>query len=207
MDFIKFPKIPRLNRECMITEKIDGTNASIFITSVIEALANGWGFSGQEIIRLSDNSIILAASRNRWLSSDKDNYGFFKWVNTNREELVKLGPGLHRGEWWGYGIQKRYNETLKKAKKTGKMFTLFNTWRWRGEDEESTPPECCSVVPVLYQGPFHSKAAKDTVQGLRDGGSVICPGAEAEGIVVFHVAANSYFKVTLDNDEMPKGAT
>lgn len=31
-EFKPFPKMPRLSRECIITEKIDGTNASILIT-------------------------------------------------------------------------------------------------------------------------------------------------------------------------------
>ena len=30
-EFIEFPKMARLSRECVITEKIDGTNAQIFI--------------------------------------------------------------------------------------------------------------------------------------------------------------------------------
>ena len=28
-EFVGFPKIPRLTRDCVITEKLDGTNASI----------------------------------------------------------------------------------------------------------------------------------------------------------------------------------
>jgi len=32
IEFKEFPKIARLSRECIITEKIDGTNASILIT-------------------------------------------------------------------------------------------------------------------------------------------------------------------------------
>ena len=31
MEFVEFPKIPRVSRECIITEKIDGTNASVWI--------------------------------------------------------------------------------------------------------------------------------------------------------------------------------
>ena len=32
MDFVEFNKIARLSRNCVITEKIDGTNASVVIT-------------------------------------------------------------------------------------------------------------------------------------------------------------------------------
>jgi hypothetical protein len=31
MEFEEFPKIARLTRECVITEKIDGTNAQVVI--------------------------------------------------------------------------------------------------------------------------------------------------------------------------------
>jgi hypothetical protein len=31
-EFIPFPKIPRIHKECVITEKIDGTNGIIYIT-------------------------------------------------------------------------------------------------------------------------------------------------------------------------------
>ena len=33
-EFVPFPKIPRLYKECVITEKIDGTNGVIYITDV-----------------------------------------------------------------------------------------------------------------------------------------------------------------------------
>ncbi|MES2133853.1 MAG: RNA ligase family protein [Bacteroidota bacterium] len=32
LDFLEFPKMPRLSREVIITEKIDGTNAQLLIT-------------------------------------------------------------------------------------------------------------------------------------------------------------------------------
>lgn len=31
-EFVEFPKMARLSRECIITEKIDGTNSQILIT-------------------------------------------------------------------------------------------------------------------------------------------------------------------------------
>jgi len=31
-NFLKFPKMARYSRECIVTEKIDGTNAQIYIT-------------------------------------------------------------------------------------------------------------------------------------------------------------------------------
>lgn len=100
--FEGFPKIPRLVRSCVITEKLDGTNAQVIITG-----------DGQ----------IGAASRSRLITPEDDNYGFARWVQENQQELLTLGPGRHFGEWWGAGIQRRYGLTEKR-------FSLFNTARW-----------------------------------------------------------------------------
>lgn len=100
MNFIKWPKIPRLENEIFhISEKIDGTNACIVIT---------------------DDGDIGAQSRARLITPEDDNYGFARWVNNNAEQLVdNLGPGHHFGEWWGQGIQRNYGLTEKR-------FSLFN---------------------------------------------------------------------------------
>jgi len=103
MEFIKFPKLPRLSRDMVITEKIDGTNAQICISD-----------SGLEL---------KAGSRNRWVIPGDDNAGFAKWCEENRTELLRLGPGRHFGEWWGQGIQRKYGLSEKR-------FSLFNVSRW-----------------------------------------------------------------------------
>ena len=100
--FESFNKIPRLSREVIITEKLDGTNAQILITEEGE---------------------VFAGSRNRWITPESDNFGFASWVRYNKEELLLLGPGRHYGEWWGQGIQRGYGLTEKR-------FSLFNTARW-----------------------------------------------------------------------------
>ncbi len=105
MEFIEFPKIARLSRNCVITEKIDGTNAQIFI-----------GEDGE----------FLTGSRTRWITPEQDNYGFSKWAHEHKDELMTLGPGSHFGEWWGAGIQRRYGLEEKR-------FSLFNTARWKDE--------------------------------------------------------------------------
>lgn len=84
-DFEGFPKTSRYSRGCIITEKLDGTNAQVFVT---------------------DDGRLYAGSRNRWITPEDDNYGFAKWVRANAEELKLLGPGRHFGEWWGNGIQR-----------------------------------------------------------------------------------------------------
>lgn len=105
MYFSEFPKIARLSRECVITEKIDGTNAQVFI-----------GEDGE----------FLTGSRTRWITPDNDNAGFARWAMEHKDELMMLGPGKHYGEWWGHGIQRNYG--LKE-----KRFSLFNVSRWENE--------------------------------------------------------------------------
>lgn len=173
MDFKEFPKIPRLNRDCIITEKIDGTNASILI---------------------GENGEFMAGSRTRWITPESDNFGFALWAQKNKAELMKLGPGHHFGEWWGVGIQRGYDLSERR-------FSLFHA---HGIAEL---PPCVRVVPALYVGPFNSNRIEAVISGLQSGGSVAEPGyMKPEGIVVFHQAARQMFKVTVENDEKPKGA-
>jgi len=173
--FIKFPKIARLSRECIITEKIDGTNASITIT---------------------EEGDFLCGSRTRWITILDDNYGFAKWANDNKEDLLKLGKGTHFGEWWGSGCQRGYN--LPKGEK---RFSLFNTSRWTQE----TKPSCCYVVPIIYQGLFTTEACDNAILKLKQKGSIASPGfMNPEGIVCFHIAAGIGFKKTILKDEQSK---
>jgi len=173
MDFQEFPKMARLSREIIITEKIDGTNAQILI---------------------SDDGSMMFGSRTRWITPQDDNYGFAAWADAHRDELLKLGPGRHFGEWWGAGIQRKYG--MKE-----KVFSLFNVSRWSGEDR----PACCRVVPELYRGPFDMEAINWQLTTLDLEGSRAAPGfMNPEGIVVFHTAAQVGFKKTIENDEVPK---
>lgn len=195
MNFTEFPKIPRLSREVVITEKIDGTNASIMIEPytpehddyyVSRPRAAGVDYG------------IAVGSRTRWITTTTDNAGFANWVKANGDELFGLGVGHHFGEWWGKGIQRNYAQTKK-------HFSLFNTHRW-GE----VRPACCLLVPVLYQGPFEEygvmKGVKAALNALRDQGSAAAPGfMKPEGIVVYHTAGNLLFKKTLEKDDEWKG--
>ena len=172
MEFEGFCKIPRWAREISVTEKIDGTNASIFI---------------------GEDGGFLTGSRTRWITPENDNYGFSRWAHGNREELMGLGIGHHFGEWWGSGIQRRYDQDRKR-------FSLFNTQKWA-----DGAPKCCDVVPVLYTGIMCNAAINDALNGLRKKGSVAALGfMQPEGIVIYHSAANQYFKKTLEKDSVPK---
>lgn len=167
--FEAFPKIARLSRECVVTEKIDGSNAQVCITP---------------------EGKVFAGSRNRYLTIEKDNFGFAKWVAENEAMLLQgLAVGRHYGEWFGGKIQRGYGLTEKR-------FALFNTTRWT----ENTPPACCSVVPVLYKGPFDTNEINRVMEELHTKGSVAAPGfMKPEGICVFF--QGTYYKRTFEMDE------
>jgi hypothetical protein len=192
--FKDFPKMARLSRDMIITEKIDGTNASIYI---------------------SEEGEFLVGSRTRWITPDDDNHGFAKWAYENKEELLKLGKGHHFGEWWGSGINRGYG--LVKGEK---RFSLFNVQRWcaYGQEPKQFPtadprvvktqevaPKCVSLVPILYQGPFSMTSVEDALANLKMFGSEAMKGfMDPEGVIVWHVAANIGFKKTIKDDEIPK---
>lgn len=201
MKFVEFQKIPRLNRGMVVTEKLDGTNAQVFIVPEHELISNTEDFIGFEnyLLAQKDDLYMFAGSRNRWLNCKNDNYGFANWVSQNSEELFKLGIGHHYGEYWGNGIQRNYGLSEKK-------FSLFNTGRWTNLPEGTTLPLCCSVVPVIYSGPFDNDIIENIIQDLNNHGSVAVPGwMNPEGVVVFHVASRNLYKITCKNDESPKG--
>ncbi len=193
-----FPKIPRLSKEMVVTEKIDGTNASVWIEP-----GDGSRSEAGEHINAEDTYVVIrAASRKRFLTPEKDNFGFARWVGNNAEELVKLGEGRHYGEWWGQGIQRNYG--LKE-----KWFSLFNVGRWI--DPYNAPgdpvygdelaPRCCHVVPVTYYGAFDTQTVLDQLEHLREYGSYAAPGyMNPEGVCIYHIAAKQYFKKTFEKD-------
>lgn len=196
VEFVGFPKIARLRRECLVTEKIDGTNASI---------------------RITEDGEFLVGSRTRWITPEDDNHGFARWAYDHKKELLGLGVGTHFGEWYGSGIQRGYG--LKKGEK---RFSLFNVSRWclfgqepqriamadpRIEKYQDVLPACCGLVPILYRGIFDTARVEEAIADLKMNGSKAVPGyAFPEGVVVFHVAGNAGFKVTLEKDHEPKSA-
>lgn len=192
IEFKEFPKIARLLREAIISEKLDGTNATIYI---------------------AEDGTMLFGSRNRWITPQDDNHGFAKWAEGNKTDLLKLGTGWHRGEWWGRGIQRNYG--LKE-----KRFSLFNVVRWclyghvpqriktedpRIEKFQDVLPECCGLVPVLHKGLFSTDVCAQAIDWLKENGSKAVPGFRfPEGIVVYHTGNGISFKQTVMKDEAPK---
>jgi hypothetical protein len=192
MEFQPFSKIARFSRDIVITEKIDGTNAQLLIVADFDPL-----IETGEPVATNGNLSMFAGSRNRWLTPGKlDNYGFAGWAAEHAEELFALGEGRHFGEWWGKGIQRGYGEDRKR-------FSLFNTHRWRWKDSR---PECCDVVPVLYQGIMDQRHIEGALELLKHGSvAATASGSKAEGIVIFHTASGTLFKKTIEHDESPKG--
>ena len=173
-EFQPFPKMPRLMREIIITEKIDGTNAQVLVT---------------------EDGHVIAGSRNQWIGVDGDNFGFARWVADHVEELRGLGPGRHFGEWWGAGIQRGYG--LPKGEK---RFSLFNVHRWA----EERPACCHVVPElsrgIFESSLIDYTLQKLACEGSAAAPGFMRP----EGIVIFHVAGNFGFKRTIEKDDEPK---
>lgn len=168
-EFKEWPKIPRGQNETItITEKIDGTNACVVISD--------------------DGEFLGCQSRNRIINPDSDNQGFAKWAYDNAEELVKLGPGYHYGEWAGPGIQSNPHKLDRKK------FFLFNTARWTNNPER---PSCCDVVPILHEGEYRHDVP-DLVLGLLKNEAERL-NYEPEGIVVWFHKTRRYEKYTFKN--------
>ena len=174
MEYIEFPKIARLNREIIVTEKIDGTNAQIVITE-----------DGQ----------FLVGSRTRWITPDNDNAGFARWAHDNKDELMKLGVGSHFGEWWGQGIQRKYGLAEKR-------FSLFNTARW--SDDEARPKCCHVVPVLYKGDFTTLAINHCIFKLKEFGSVAEPGFMKPEGVVVFHTASRMNFKVTVEKDEQPK---
>ena len=228
MDFKSFSKISRLSREVVVTEKIDGSNAQILIYSPKDKLrfpfADESNIPGQDFIDEyclaihpdnphvdeEDKLYIFAGSRTRWLKPGKqnDNHAFAHWVKEHANELVMLGEGRHYGEWYGKGINRGYGLDHKR-------FALFNVAKWTKQTPNCIPPlaegqnycpDCCDVVPILYQGNFDTAKIYEAQVMLDWEGSRAVPGfMNPEGIVVYHTALGGYFKKTIKDDDKPKG--
>lgn len=195
--FEEFPKIPRLKREVVITEKIDGTNAQINIVALDTPELLEEAKQSEFVLRIfpganpGDSALaMLAGSRNRWLKVGADNFGFAGWVLAHSDELVSLGFGRHYGEWYGKGIQRDYGLW-------DKQFVLFNTARWNPENPNK--PAICQVVPILARG--ENVNDDEVMEKLYTHGSVMVPGyRRPEGIVVWHSSSRQLYKRTFEQD-------
>lgn len=186
-NFPKYHRIPRLYNETFsITEKVDGTNALIYILPLSDVCRYQnvpWLYSD------IDGYSIAAGSRSKWITPDDDNRKFAQWVSEHVEQLVSLGRGHHFGEWAGPEIHGNRHQLEEKT-----LF-LFN-WRKWAEDHLaaclnvfSLPKELADlnidVVPVLDPDlPYKFLGNVDEMMTgfLERNGSMV--GGKPEGIVV-----------------------
>jgi len=208
--FQAWPKIGRINKNVVITEKIDGTNAAIGVRELVD---------GSDPVRSFETGVfcgadggyyaVRAQSRKRIITPQSDNFGFASWVFDNAATLAGfLGEGLHFGEWWGAGIQRTYGMERK-------HFSLFNTHRW-GEAIVHAPQEIIDlgvdVVPVLgiWGGNDIGRGLRQVVDDLERTGSCASLRAERkpferpEGVVTYWTATNTLMKYLIENPDQPK---
>lgn len=221
LKFKEWPKTARLNRNMIVTEKIDGTNAAVRVVPVELLAATGHGLHGgmepgdqheQHVLVESSNGrfvLVGAQSRKKLITPGKqtDNYGFAQFVFDNAQTFADvLGEGIHFGEWYGPGIQKNpWPQGFE-----GKRFMLFNVTRWGAPETrellKSSFNGQVEVATVIYEGPFDVTRVNNLVLALKDDGSWHVPGmSKPEGVIVFNEAAGINFKVTLEKDETYKG--
>ena len=204
MEFEKFPKIYRSNGDVIITEKLDGTNAQIGIKEIETALEYEQAMRDPHCLHVfggidsevGDNPLALyAGSRNRWLTVHEDNFGFANWVVENLDELQKLGPGRHYGEWYGLGIQRGYAQAEK-------HLALFNVQRWGAHNLNT--PACVEVVTTLNsaEGFGRGTTVEQCMYQLYAHGSAHVPGfLKPEGIIVYHCPSRTLSKTTFENSK------
>lgn len=159
----------------IVTEKLDGTNAQVYVT---------------------DDGQVLAGSRSRWITPEDDNFGFARWVKEHEDELrTGLGFGQHFGEWWGAGIQRRYGLTEKR-------FSLFNVSRWTDDVRPACCGIVPTLYTGMFDTAAVDAALADLKQ---NGSKAAPGFMQPEGVVVFHVASGQLFKKTLDKNDGHKG--
>ncbi|MFG3244618.1 RNA ligase family protein [Streptomyces sp. NPDC048157] len=198
--FVEWPKTRRLFRDIVITEKLDGTNSAVHISAFDNHAPKPYPEDSYTAVVGGTRYIVTAQSRKRIITPGKttDNYNFAEWVYDNAADLVRiLGEGLHFGEWWGQGIQRRYGMGEKR-------FSLFNADRYQ-ETNARVGTAIVESVPVMYRGTFNEGAVTAALNKLSRFGSVAAPGfMNPEGICVYHSQTRSVFKVTLDNNDAGK---
>lgn len=177
-EFKKWPKTKRLldTKIMTITQKMDGTNAQILIT---------------------EDEIIHAGSRNRWLSAKRDNFGFYKWCQENKKALIEtLGTGRHYGEFCGPKIQT--GEGLDSY-----VFFSFNPRLYIKQEHQNI----ISPVPLLYHGTFSDDWIISSLKALSRDGSFAVPGfMKPEGLIV-EISGTKYKIYLKDIDQAIKRFT
>jgi hypothetical protein len=222
MDFVAWPKIPRLKKGMSVTEKIDGTNAAVIVERItdvmqldrfgdehapdrctISPIGTNEKYAAKLVAVGDDVYLVGAQSRKRLITPESDNMGFARWVFDNAELLASmLGQGHHYGEWWGQGIQRRYGLDHK-------VFSLFNVHRYaylyldekQAQLEEAGIAHQLKMVPHLHSGDFSIEKVDELLTDLFNNGSYAVPGRaykNPEGVVIYHAGAGTTWKAFCD---------
>lgn len=228
MYFEEWPKTPRLFRDVIVTEKIDGTNAAVVIEE------HPYGSYDQAVLDLEET--------NEWIRENYPALPSVDFAATDLPLVLKIVPGPEKfdlgkpvHEYWvgaqsrsrllttsedNHGFAKWVQQNartlvsdLGEGRHFGewwgqgirrnygldhKRFSLFNTRRFGGVAFQ-TPN--VYTTPVLYEGPFDEAEIGECLAELTVSGSKAVPGWDRpEGVCVYHRAADQVFKVTLDGD-------
>ena len=185
----KYPKTHRLeNINCIISEKVDGTNG----------LIHGIYDSKTESFK------VKFGSRTRYLNpevKDGDNFGFAsfylpykklfkKLFNSLREEHSDLCDIKIYGEWFGKGIQRGYGLE-------NKYFMPFNKYYAAFLQQGSIPN---IIEPYIFcECKYNIQESLDAMSLLRANGSYLIPGYDnPEGIIINFRDLDIRFKETIN---------
>lgn len=170
-----YPKTGRISGPWLVTEKVDGTSACIAIEP---------GPFGSPAISFG--------SRNRWLTREADNHGFYAWAVAHSGWFMgHLGVGVHYGEWFGRGIQRGYGMTERRL-------ALFDVERYQTRLAHAVTNPGVITVPALLE-------ARDGDEGLGWLGhmaptSTLGP-VPMEGVVLRHRVTGAVFKHLFDGQK------
>lgn len=217
--FQAWPKIPRWNREVVITEKIDGTNAAIIITpwaELVQDVSDGYnwsedyyrkyGASRKELLAIVGDPIDCEYEGSTWIEYRSDAYAVFAQSRSRliypgadnfgfagwvQEDAVALVNLLGPGRHFGewYGKGIQRNYGLDH-----KRFALFNVHRWSNEDTLGSGLPI-DVVPVLATLGSPSEMDRcdlvldDVLYELEQKGSSLVPGFDKPEGIVLYHTA------------------
>jgi len=158
--------IQQKNERLIVTEKMDGTNVSIEI-------------HGDNMICRSRSEIITG-------EGDLDHHGFLAWCYKNRKNILKLGDGIHYGEFCGPGIVKNRHGF------PDPVLFLFKSPKMRDEDFNIIieTSGLIAYVPIVYKG---TRDGYDP-EALRKSYLPVSGDAYLEGFVEYCIDSNHYAK-------------
>jgi RNA ligase len=230
ISFQGFPKIPRLFREVVITEKIDGTNGAIGIREfpfgwhvggVCAGEEDGCGYDLPHDHDRPDDARLVFGPNNTDYEHGGDGMPEKEYLvyAQSRNRVISTAADNHGFAKFvyenAYSLAADLGPGLHFGEWWGsgigrnyglpyKRFSLFNVKRWEDTEWKFTT-DGLGVVPVIERGEFSTLLVKSVLAVLRIGGSWAAAGyMNPEGVVVYHTAGNLLFKATIEKDEEPK---